>query len=207
MLCHDDDVKSPPPPRNCFFTDKLTHIMHKIWMIKFIQSRRLKIWSSQPISCLGYAYGRSTQSVMFVDFGAPFMTVSKGHCQNDSICSILELLKLILLKVKSDRNWKFPKTDAPQPTFPPKTHARMCLGHFTATPSKLCIIQYDKGIPHKNLGTPQIGDRTKAPHQARFHSSPIHRSPNLVLKLAKFGSSELIQIHPNCQIWLSGWPK
>jgi hypothetical protein len=42
-------------------------------------------------------------------------------------------------------------------------------------------------------------------HQARFHSSPINCSPNLVLKLAKFRSSKLIQIHPNHQIWLFGY--
>jgi hypothetical protein len=41
-------------------------------------------------------------------------------------------------------------------------------------------------------------------HQARFHSSLLNRSPNSVLKLAKFGSSKLIRIHPNRQIWLFG---
>ncbi len=49
------------------------------------------------------------------------------------------------------------------------------------------------GIPHKNLGIPKIGDKRSA-YQARFHSSPINRLPNLVLKLAKFGSSKLIQL-------------
>jgi hypothetical protein len=31
----------------------------------------------------------------------------------------------------NDWNWKFPKIETPQPIFPPKTHARTCLGHFT----------------------------------------------------------------------------
>jgi hypothetical protein len=61
------------------------------------------------------------------------------------------------------------------------------------------------GISHKNLGIPKIGNN-KSAHQARFHSSPINRSPNLVWKLPKFGSSKLIWIHPNCQIWLFGSP-
>jgi hypothetical protein len=54
VLCRDDDAKFPPPPpplpETAFFTDKLTHIMRQIWMINFIQLRRLKIWSTQPIS-------------------------------------------------------------------------------------------------------------------------------------------------------------
>jgi hypothetical protein len=44
VLCRDDDA--PFPPETAFFTDKLTHIMHQIWMINFVQSQRLKIWSS-----------------------------------------------------------------------------------------------------------------------------------------------------------------
>jgi hypothetical protein len=35
MLCRDDDAKftpTPPPPETAFFTDKLTHIKHQIWM-------------------------------------------------------------------------------------------------------------------------------------------------------------------------------
>jgi hypothetical protein len=58
----------------------------------------------------------------------------------------------------------------------------------------------------QNSGIPKIGDK-KSTHQARFHSSLINHSPNLVLKLAKFRSSELIRIHPNHQIWLFGCPK
>ena len=74
-------------------------------------------------------------------------------------------------------------------------------------PLNLCFESSSRpGILCKNLGIPKIGDK-KSAHQARFHSSPINRSPNLVLKLTKFGSSELIQIHPNCQIWLFGSPE
>jgi hypothetical protein len=53
------------------------------------------------------------------------------------------------------------------------------------------------GILCKNWGIPKIGDK-KSAHQARFHSSPINRLSNLFLVIiAEFGSSELIQIHPN----------
>ncbi len=38
-----------------------------------------------------------------------------------------------------------------------------------------------------------------------YKPSPINRSPNLLLKLAKFGLSKLIQIHPNSSefIWIT----
>jgi hypothetical protein len=59
----------------------------------------------------------------------------------------------------------------------------------------------------QKFGNPKIGDK-KSAHQARFPSSAINRLPNLVLAIiTKFGLSELIRIHPNCQIRLFGSPE
>jgi hypothetical protein len=67
VLCHGDDAKFPP--ETAFFTDKMTHIMCLIWLIKCIQS-----W--------GYAYAVSSiecSKICLVVWG-PFW-----HCL-DSVC-------------------------------------------------------------------------------------------------------------------------
>jgi hypothetical protein len=57
-----------------------------------------------------------------------------------------------------------------------------------------------QGYLAKNLGIPKIGNN-KSAHQARFHSSPINRSPNSVWKLTKFCLEAhqiwIIRTHPN----------
>jgi hypothetical protein len=54
------------PPESAFFTDKLTHIMHLIWIIKCIKSWGLKIKRSQPISLALLIIGLSFQIGSYV---------------------------------------------------------------------------------------------------------------------------------------------
>jgi hypothetical protein len=77
---------------------------------------------------------------------------------------------------------------------------------FEILPPHLLFVVDAQGYLAKIRESPKLVIK-KSAHQARFHSSPKNRSPNAVLKLAKFGSSELIRIHPNRQIRLFGSPE
>ncbi len=142
---------------------------------------------------------------MFGVFGAPFVTVSKGHCRNDSICSLVsakrwnyknslsESLKLCpnrlnysqiaetnfaetnFAESKKWQNLKISGNWRTSTNFPAKTHACTCLGHFTATP---CITAYLSSCACRNWRT--SGTRVWIP-SPRGKSTPQSASNDEVI--------------------------
>jgi hypothetical protein len=111
----------------CSYVSDFTIIALLLLFVCFGSAAPPEVWFLLTLACLLWPFPRDTvkmtPSVCLFQWIAETTKIEfKANRWNYAQIAetILKSLKLILLKVKNDWNWKFPKIDAPQPIFLPK---------------------------------------------------------------------------------------